>query len=89
MEVSELDPARIMLDIDKDAGVVTPFVVEPLDENKKAWVTIASGMRASPGLKGSRERLFNPPLIRRNYKRELRQLDAKVRTEVVAIKRTD
>lgn len=73
MIVSEPQPGRVLVEEDKDAGVVTTFSVNPLSE-ERSFVSIATASRPSPGIKGAIERLINPPVARRIYQKELQQL---------------
>ncbi|HEX2907974.1 MAG TPA: SRPBCC family protein [Phototrophicaceae bacterium] len=76
--VSEPQPGRVLVEADAEAGVTSTFTVEPVNAGQQARVTIASDARPSPGLKGLLERLFNPPITRRIFQQELRQLAAYV-----------
>lgn len=79
LTVSEPEPGRVLKEVDEQAGVVTTFTVEPLNDGQQARVTIATEARASPGLMGVMEKLMNPPFTRRIYKEELQQLAEYVR----------
>lgn len=81
MEVSEREPGRVLVETDKAVGMVTTFTVDPLNHGQQAQVTIASESPASPGLKGIMEKLFNPPIARYIYKKELGQLAEYVRRQ--------
>ncbi|MCI0395068.1 MAG: SRPBCC family protein [Chloroflexi bacterium] len=72
--VSEPEPGRVLVETDEAAGVVTTFTVEPLNGGQQSRVTIATDMRASPGLRGFMEKLMNPPVTRRIYRQELENL---------------
>lgn len=74
MVVSEPEPGRVLMEQDAEAGVTTTFTVAPLNGGEQSRVTIATASRPSPGLRGVLERLVNPPVARRIYKQELRQL---------------
>lgn len=73
--VTEPEPGRVIAEADAEAGVHTTFTVDPYHNGQQSRVTIASDFRASPGLKGVIERLFNPSITRRIYRTELQQLD--------------
>lgn len=59
--VSEPEPGRVLAETDADAGLVTTFTVEPLNEGEQSRVTITTDTKASPGIMGFMERLMNPP----------------------------
>jgi hypothetical protein len=73
-EVSEPQPGRVLVEADADAGVRTTFTVEPLEGGRRAKLTIATDSRTSSGLTGWFERLFNPAITRRIYRKELEKL---------------
>lgn len=73
LTVSEPQPGRVLQEEDAEAGVVTTFTVEPVDQ-AQAHVTIATTMSTAPGLKGWLEKRMNPPIMRRIYQEELAQL---------------
>lgn len=75
LTVSEPEPGHILQEEDVKAGVVTTFTVEPLSQTE-SQVTIATTMRAAPGLKGWLEKQMNPPIMRRIYREELARLGA-------------
>jgi hypothetical protein len=72
--VSEPEPGRVLVETDEAAGVVTTFTIEPLNGGNKSRVTITTDSRPSPGIAGVIEKVLNPPISRRIYKQELRQL---------------
>lgn len=77
--VSEPQPGRVLKEEDTAVGVATTFTVAPLDDGQHSRVTIATDAAPSPGVRGWLERLFNPPVMRRIYREELRQLGEYVR----------
>ena len=81
LTVSEPEPGRVLREVDEQAGVVTTFTVEPLNGGQQTRVTIATDARASPGVRGMMEKLMNPPITRRIYTEELRQLAEYVRQQ--------
>ena len=81
LTVSEPEPGRVLKEVDEQAGVVTTFTVEPLNGGQQTRVTIATDARASPGVMGMMEKLMNPPITRRIYAEELRQLAEYVRQQ--------
>jgi hypothetical protein len=70
LRVTKAEPGRLLVEEDEDAGVVTTFSLEPLDDGRTR-VTIATEARTSPGLRGMVERLMNPAVTRRIYREEL------------------
>lgn len=74
MTVSEPQPGRVLQEEDQDAGVLTTFTVDPLDDGARSRVTIATEARTAPGLRGQLEKLITPPISRRIYRQELQQL---------------
>ena len=74
LTVTEPEPGRVLMETDPDAGVVTKFIVEPVSGGQQSRVTISSDSRRSAGFAGLMERLMNPPITRRIYRQELRQL---------------
>ncbi|MBI5668800.1 MAG: SRPBCC family protein [Chloroflexi bacterium] len=81
--VSEPEPGRVLVEADPDAGVVTTFIVEPVNGGQQSRVTIATDSEARPGFTGVMERLMNPPIMRRIYQQELRQLANYLRSKAV------
>jgi hypothetical protein len=69
--VSEPEPGRVLVEADDQAGVVTTFTVDPVDDGARSHVTIATDLRRSPGLRGWVERLANPLFLGRVYRQEL------------------
>lgn len=76
MVVGEPDPGRILAETDTDSGVETTFTVTPVADGERTEVRIATDWAAKGGLLGALERLGNPPVARRIYRKELRQLAA-------------
>jgi hypothetical protein len=79
--VSEPEPGKVLVETDEAAGVSTTFTIEPLEGGEKSRVVIATDSRLSPGLRGIMEKLLNPPLMRRLYQQELRNLAEYVRSQ--------
>lgn len=75
MTVTEPEPGRILQEEDKAAGVLTRFIIEPVNGGNQSHVTIKTTFNASPGLKGWLEKMMNRPVARRIYARELVQLE--------------
>ncbi len=78
-EVSEPEPGRVLAETDLDTGAVTRFTVEPRDGGQAASVTIVTEWNRS-GIMGFVERLTAPPLLRRIYAEELRNLAKRARS---------
>lgn len=76
MTVTEPEPGRVLREEDPQAGVVTTFTVDPVNDGEQSRVTIATTARTSPGVRGWLEKLTNPAITRRIYREELAQLAA-------------
>lgn len=74
MVVTEPQPGRILKEADDEQGVVTHFTVEPVGSGEQSRVTITTDSRSASGFQGLMERLVNPPVSRRIYKQELKNL---------------
>lgn len=76
--VSEPEPGRVLVeqDIDSLRHEASTFTVLPVEQGRKAQVTIATTMNASPGLTGVIERAIVPPALRRIYREELQLLES-------------
>jgi Polyketide cyclase / dehydrase and lipid transport len=83
-QVSEPEPGTVLVeeDIASPRHEVTTFTVRPVEQGRKAHVTIATTMNASAGFRGLVERALVPIALRRVYREELHLL------EVVARKRS-
>ena len=79
MIVSEPEPGRVLVETDIDTGQTSTFTVEPLNGGTQSRVTIATDFKGSPGFAGFMEKWLNPPITRRIFKKELRQLADYVR----------
>lgn len=53
--VSEPEPGRVLVEMDKEAGLVTTFTVTPLEDGWRSRVVIASARAAKGGLAGAVE----------------------------------
>jgi hypothetical protein len=74
MIVTEPEPGRVLVEADADAGVTTTFTVELASGEPRCRVTISTNMPLSRGVKGALERLVTPPVTRRIFRKQLRQL---------------
>jgi len=79
LETSEPEPGRILEEVDRENGVTTRFILDPLQDNG-CRVTIASDVQTSPGPRGFMERLVTPSITRRIYNQELANLADYVRS---------
>jgi DNA-directed RNA polymerase subunit H (RpoH/RPB5) len=80
--VSEPEPGRVLVETDEAAGVVTKFIIEPLNGGNQSRVTLSTDTRPSPGLAGIMEKVISPPITRRIYKQELHLLAEYAREHV-------
>jgi hypothetical protein len=80
LAVTEPEPGRVLQETDLAAGLTTKFKIDPLDGGRRSRVTITTISQASPGFRGVLEKLLNPPIIRRIYNQELKQLASFLQT---------
>jgi len=73
MEVTEPKPGRVLVETDKNLGVVTSFIIDPLDD-ERCEVTIATDWTPSAGIMGWIEKLSTPSLMRKLYTIELQNV---------------
>ena len=78
--VTEAEPGRVLVETSQEAGIVTSFTVDPVGDNQ-ARLTIATDIKASPGLQGLIERLLTPLVLRPLYQKELEQIAAYARNK--------
>ena len=76
MTVTEPEPGRILQETDAEAGVTTTFTVDPLDNGQSSRLTIHTAMPSSGGIRGYFERMLNPPITRRIFKKQLAKVAA-------------
>ena len=74
MEVTEPEPGRVIVETDKKLGVVTSFIIDPLDGGKRSRVTLATDWTPSAGVMGWIEKLSTPGFIRKIYTEELQNV---------------
>jgi hypothetical protein len=72
-EVHEPEPGRVLAETDLATGAVTLFLVKPDGDENHTRVTIATEW-TSGGVRGWVERLLAPPMLRKIYLEELRNL---------------
>lgn len=75
MTVSEPEPGRILLEEDKDAGVSTAFILDPVGDS--CALNIVTSTRTSPGFRGIVESLITPFVVRRVFRKQLRLIARK------------
>lgn len=73
--VTEPESGRVLVETN-DTGYVTTFTVEPRENGRQAFVTIATEIIGRTGLLAMLERWFVSRLLRPVYARELEQLAA-------------
>jgi hypothetical protein len=76
MLVSEPEPGRVLVETDIESDLTTTFTITPVNEERQARVEIATSWETASGLGGLLEQVLTPPLLRRVYGKELRQLAA-------------
>jgi hypothetical protein len=77
MIVAEPEPGRVLVEREAEptgARVETTFTVTPQGDGRTCAVTIATDMETRAGMAGAIERWLTPPMLRRIYQAELRQL---------------
>ncbi len=73
-EISEPEPGRVLVEsILDERGTVTTYIVEPVEGGARSHVTITTEW-TSHGIQALVERLLAPPMLRRIYIEELRNL---------------
>lgn len=82
--VSEPDPGRMLIETDIETGQNTTFIIEPLSEGRRSRVTISSEFPRPAGFIGLLTALMLPPITRKMYRQELRQLADYVRSKRLA-----
>lgn len=82
MAVTEPQPGRLLMETDADSGVVPTFKVEPVNNGQQSRVTITTDSKPRSGFAGLMERLINPSVARRIYRKELAQLNDYMRGRV-------
>jgi len=74
MEVSEPEPGRKLVETDKKLGIVTAFIIDPLEGGKKSRVTLATDWTPHGGVMGWIEKMTTPGFMRKLYARELQNV---------------
>lgn len=73
-EISEPKPGRVLMETDRDTGQVTTFTFEPLEDNARTHVTIATWFPRMPGPSGRLDTWIKVMIARPLYRKELRRL---------------
>ncbi|WP_420629530.1 SRPBCC family protein [Candidatus Leptofilum sp.] len=71
MVVTEPEPGRVLQEEDKEAGVLTTFTVDPVNNGQASKVTLHTRARTAPGVRGFIEKLITPTISRKIYNEEL------------------
>ncbi len=74
LDVSELEPGRVLFEEDVTAGVATTFTVDP-QGGDASTATISITGQTPAGFVGWLQALITPPVTRRILKQELKNLD--------------
>ena len=73
--ITEPEPGRVLVETNDD-GTVTTFRVEPRDDGRRAYVTIASDLPVPGGIVGRLQGWLLNRILAPTYRRELAQLEA-------------
>ena len=76
VEVTEVEPGRILLESDEKLGVYVSFTVDPSGDGSQSHLTILTRNKLSPGIKGFIEKLLNRYINRRICSEEILRLKA-------------
>jgi hypothetical protein len=74
--ITEPEPGRVLMETDAKAGAATTFTVDPRDNGRQAFVTIATDVQVRDGLFGTMQGWMTTRLLRPIYVKELEQLAA-------------
>jgi hypothetical protein len=74
MQVSEPEPDRVLMETDTASDLYTTFTHDPINNGQHTRLTIATDWTQKPGQAGLLERWLTPPVMRRIYRTELRQI---------------
>jgi hypothetical protein len=74
--ITEPEPGRVLVESDLEGDVVTTFTVDPVEDGRKARVTIATEMNVLGRPLGWLQRPLATRLLRPVYVRELARLEA-------------
>jgi hypothetical protein len=73
--VEEPEPDRVLVETDLASGARTTFTVLPVADGTRTRVTISTELERRGGAAGLIDRSLTRYLLRRIYRRQLRQLD--------------
>ncbi len=79
-EVTEPEPGRVLVETYEGSGEVTTFTVDPADGGSRSAVTITTEWTTG-GIAGLVQWLLAPPVLRRVYAEELRNLASRAAGE--------
>jgi hypothetical protein len=82
--VEEPEPDRVLVETDLASGARTTFTVLPVADGARTRVTISTELVRRGGVAGLIDRSLTRYLLRRIYRRELRQLDDLARKRLSA-----
>ena len=85
MIITEPEPGRILQEEDKDAGVLTTFTVDPVNDGQASKVTLYTRAKTAPGFRGFIEKFITPPISRKIYNEELDLVAEFVKKEAVPV----
>lgn len=74
MVVTEPEPGRKMVETDEQLGVVTSFIIDPVEGGQKSHVTLATDWTPKPGIMGWIEKLSTPGVMHKIYDAELKNV---------------
>jgi hypothetical protein len=72
--VSEPEPGRLLVETEIERDLVTTFRFEPLENGSRTRLIIKTVSSPSKGLAGIIEKLFQPAITRKIYRKELAQI---------------
>ncbi len=81
VEVTEVEPGRILLEADEKLGVFVCFTVDPYEGGAQSRLTIEIRNKLSPGIKGFIEKLLNQYINRRICSEEILLLKTYLQTK--------
>jgi len=71
MAVDEPQPGVVLREKSLTSDLVTTFTFEPLDDGTRTRLTLYTTQSTATGFRGLMERVMNPPITRRIYRKEL------------------
>jgi hypothetical protein len=79
MTVTEPQPGRVLAEEDAQVGTYTEFIVQPVGDGQQTHLTISTTSHVAEGFGGVMERIINPPVMRRIFKREMANINVYAR----------